>query len=55
VLAVNRGDLAQHVRSSLIDPFHNNAVIPQYLVWLTQHWDATTRDHTHDTDTRGLG
>lgn len=43
--------LAEHLRSTLNDPFHYDEVKPEVLVWVEQNWDTPDSDvQSLDTD-----
>ena len=34
-----RPDLAKQIQSTALDPFYNDARLPQFCAWLSQHWN----------------
>ena len=42
VLTQVRGDLAEKVRGSLVDPFHSDSRVGDFLVFVSDNWDEVS-------------
>jgi len=40
VLYDHRPDLSELVRATVLDPFHDADIVPDFLVFVAAHWDS---------------
>lgn len=44
-LFFNRPDLSEQIRGTILDPYYNDDFLPQFWIWVEQHWDDEITDH----------
>lgn len=40
VLAFERPDLSEQIRSGPLDPFYSDAVLPEFYKWVEENWNG---------------
>lgn len=54
-LFANRPDLSEQVRGTVLDPYHRDERLPQFWIWVEQHWgDENTETRTPEQIRREL-
>lgn len=44
-LFYNRPDLSEQIRGTILDPYYLDQHLPQFWIWVEQHWDDEITDH----------
>lgn len=48
-LFANRPDLSEQIRGTVLDPYYNDALLPQFWIWVKAHWeDENTETRTQE-------